>query len=212
MIKYGKLTYLNDLTCRSKDNHILSSWRCDCGNLANIIKTRVVNGRTKSCGCLALEAKSSFKHGFKYTKEYRTWGGIKARCHNEKNKDYIRYGAKGIVVCEEWRKSFVKFFEHMGYAPTQEHQIDRINTKGNYEPNNCRWATAKQQCRNTVSSYTWYIKGVQFETSKEAGSNFSVTEQTIHKWVKGYYDKRRGTYRPKTENCYVVARYKEEGK
>ncbi len=209
-MKHGRLTYIKDLLKHSADNHVVSLWLCDCGNKRRIMKTRVVNGRTRSCGCLILENKHNLTHGMRYTKEYRTWSAIKNRCHNPKNKDYPRYGARGIIVHKSWRKNFMPFFNHIGYAPSPSHQIDRINTKRNYVPGNVRWATHSQQCRNRTTSYIWYIKGKKFQTITEAAAYFKVTIQSVHKWVRGYHDHRRGTFTPPRYNCYTKKRYTEK--
>ncbi len=112
-----------------------------------------------------------------------------------------------MIHYQDWRDSFESFWRDMGNAPTPKHQIDRINTLGNYEPGNCRWATSQEQSRNTIAAYDWYIKGIHFETAQEAGNHFQVTVQTIHKWVKGYFDTRRGTHTPPKVDCTAVHRY-----
>ncbi len=86
-------------------------------------------------------------HGMKKTPEYSVWKQMKYRC-TSKSKDCIRYNARGIAVCEEWQKSFLAFYNHIGPRPDPEYQIDRINNDGNYEPGNVRWATRSQQARN----------------------------------------------------------------
>lgn len=82
------------------------------------------------------------------TPEYRAWGHIKERCYNPNCKEYKWYGAQGIVMCDEWRKSFHKFLEDMGKKPGEKYSIDRINCNGNYEKSNCRWTTASVQAAN----------------------------------------------------------------
>lgn len=80
---------------------------------------------------------------------HRIWQDMKTRCYNPKHESYKNYGGRGITVCEEWRKDFTAFYlwaiEH-GYDKSLS--IDRINNDGNYEPNNCRWATTKEQAKN----------------------------------------------------------------
>jgi len=74
------------------------------------------------------------------------------RCYDEKNSAFHLYGGRGITVCSRWRKSFEAFQRDMGPRPSRRHSVDRINTDGNYEPGNCRWATPKEQARNMRSN------------------------------------------------------------
>lgn len=79
---------------------------------------------------------------------YGTWNQMKQRCQNKNNHKYHLYGRRGIKVCKRWRDSFKAFAEDMGPRPSPEHSIDRIDTDGNYTPNNCRWATRSEQRMN----------------------------------------------------------------
>ncbi len=78
---------------------------------------------------------------------YNIWRGMKKRCHNITDRSYFRYGARGISVCDRWLNSFAAFLEDMGERPIGR-SIERRNNCGNYEPNNCYWATLEQQGRN----------------------------------------------------------------
>ena len=140
-------------------------------------------------------------HGLTKTKEYRTWKGIKERCHNENSKDYVRYGAKGISICNRWEASFVNFLSDMGTAPSEIHQIDRKDNLGNYEPNNCRWATPREQSCNKRNSKIWHIMGHVFDSAISAAKTFGVHESTIWAWCTG---KNRTKIRP---DCYFEERY-----
>lgn len=87
-------------------------------------------------------------HGRKGTAEYRVWSKMLARCTNQNENNYARYGALGVSVCERWRK-FENFLADMGERPSDRHQLDRYpNKTGNYEPGNCRWVTSKENNRN----------------------------------------------------------------
>lgn len=80
--------------------------------------------------------------------EYWIWQAMKKRCLNPKNPRFIHYGGRGITVCERWLHSYGNFLADMGRRPSAGHSIDRIDNDGNYEPANCRWATAEQQSLN----------------------------------------------------------------
>ncbi len=87
------------------------------------------------------------------------WGGMRQRCSNPKHHKFPIYGGRGIAVCERWN-SFASFIADMGPRPTSKHQIDRIDNDGNYEPGNCRWATAAEQGRNRRSTRFYTHDGV----------------------------------------------------
>lgn len=90
------------------------------------------------------------KNRVKYRKlpEYVVWASMKNRCNNKKEKAYRFYGAKGVRVCDRWLNSFLNFYSDMGPRPSNDLSIDRIDPFGDYSPDNCRWATAKQQATN----------------------------------------------------------------
>jgi hypothetical protein len=83
------------------------------------------------------------------TPEYRAWAHMLDRCYNPNNKSFHNYGGRGITICEKWCHSFSAFLRDVGPRPSPKHSIDRYpNKNGNYEPNNVRWATQKQQMNN----------------------------------------------------------------
>jgi hypothetical protein len=90
----------------------------------------------------------NYSHGKTNSAEYQTWCKIKERCYNSNTRNYLDYGGRGIVMCEQWKNSFESFYLAMGDRPSKAHSIDRKNVDGNYEPGNCRWATDIEQARN----------------------------------------------------------------
>lgn len=142
--KFGKLLVVEEAK-RGKFNELRLNCVCDCGNFKNVSRSHLLYGDVASCGCWRNEFKKI--HGLSKSQTYRTWEGIIGRCENENNDRFKDYGGRGITVCEAW-KNFEAFYADMGERPKGT-SIDRINNNGNYEPKNCRWASSKEQSRNS---------------------------------------------------------------
>lgn len=134
----------------------LSTWecRCDCGAISIVRGQALRIGKTKSCGCLKVDVGRenglrTRRHGHAVleTRTYRIWSGMKSRCSNATDEDhYRRYGGRGIKVCERWL-TFENFLADMGEAP-QGLTLERKDNDGDYELNNCEWATLIKQNNN----------------------------------------------------------------
>ncbi len=146
--RFGRLVALHRDGC--SDGKAVWQCLCDCGNIKRIVGKSLRSGNTTSCGCFAAEGKvaRASSHGMTYSVEYGVWCRIKNRCYNQKVKDYPDYGGRGISMCPTWRSSFEAFLHDMGPRPSPQHSIDRKNNDGDYEPINCRWATASIQANN----------------------------------------------------------------
>ena len=143
---FGALTVLGKAPTLGKGYPAMWECLCECGNTSIVRSSDLRNGRTKSCGCGRTPHGEA---GQKKTRLYRIWSGMKTRCHNEIDHMYRFYGAKGIEVCDEWRNSFESFRDWAvsnGYR--EDLTLDRKESSGNYSPENCRWATYKEQENN----------------------------------------------------------------
>jgi hypothetical protein len=146
--------------------------RCECGTERAVVGESLTRKRgTRSCGCQKLEliARAKTKHGHARkgapSPEYSAYIHMLARCYNTKGKDYLRYGGRGITVCDRWRfgeggkGGFECFLADMGTKPSDKHSLDRIDVNGKYEPSGCRWATPEEQQNNKRNNALIEING-----------------------------------------------------
>ena len=140
---FGRLSVLQLVAKELKHPYWLC--KCVCGKESIVRGSHLKDGTISSCGCLNEEVRISCKttHGMYYTPTYQTWHSMLGRCYQESNASYKNYGAKGITICDRWHK-FENFFEDMGVRP-EEKTLDRRDATKGYYPENCRWATRKEQ-------------------------------------------------------------------
>jgi len=153
---------INRWTVIEKNEPGYWSCKCECGNVRKIRGDSLKHGKSKSCGCLQKEIVSilSTIHGKHNTRIYKTWQNMKSRCNNPKTSKYHIYGGKGIKVCDEWLNSFQKFYEWgMANGYTNKLTLDRIDGNEDYQPENCRWATYKEQNNNTTQNHSITFNG-----------------------------------------------------
>lgn len=191
--KFGQLTMLRQSNKRGDGNRLYGFFVCECGTEIELPISRVKSGIRSHCGCLANRA-PNLKHGMRNSPEYRSWQAMKARCTDPGNKDYPRWGTRGITVCDEWIESFEAFYTHAGRRPTGT-TLDRIDGRRGYEPGNVRWATPVEQSNNRIDNWHVQINGRDYTSVQQAADALGVSDMTIVRWCDGYVDKRR-THQP----------------
>lgn len=147
--RFGSLVVIEEFG-RSVNHKVLWRCRCDCGNEKVTLSACLLNGKTRSCGCLSFERIT--KHGEGHSRLYQEWADMKQRCLNPKSSSYHNYGGRGIKVCDEWldASTFIDWAKVNGYR--DDLTIDRIDTNGDYEPSNCRFIPMRDQHENKRSN------------------------------------------------------------
>lgn len=152
------LEFIEDLGTRKEKGHSRRWCIAKCPFCGKLIERRTQQIKSiKSCGCKSSELRSKhlYKHNSCYTRLYKTWMDMKTRCNNPKNKRYMRYGGRGIKICEEWLDFTV--FKEWALANQYDDTltIDRVDNDGNYEPSNCEWVTIQENLKRRDRSRGW---------------------------------------------------------
>lgn len=167
----------------TRDGKFLWLARCQCGTETVVRGLHLRNGHSRSCGCLRKEG-YAFKHGMSESREYWIYQKMMDRCTRPSMQPtFSHYGGRGISVCQRWMDSFEAFFSDMGSCPPGL-SLDRINNDGNYEPNNCRWATRIMQARNKTTTRWITVDGVTAslaEWAEKSGLSRSTIGMRLHK-------------------------------
>ena len=185
--KFNELTVIK----RSANNKKQICWLClcDCGNTVVVQGGNL--GRNKNCG------HNKASHGLSNTVEHRTYDWMHDRCKNPNYKRYKDYGGRGIKVCSRWSgvNGFINFLTDMGQRPSSKHSIDRINNNSNYEPNNCKWATRKEQSNNRRYNVFLTHEGITLNATQWA-KRIGVSGNLIRRRLKDGWSDHDALTRP----------------
>lgn len=180
MNKIGRWTLLSWFYKNGK-----KTWKCicECGAIRNVDSYSLHIGDSKSCGCLRKE--KARKHGMYLTKEFKAWAVMRQRCENKNANNYKNYGGRGIKVCPRWRE-FKNFWADMGPTHKEGLLLERINNNGNYERNNCRWASRAEQNRNHRRNINVVLHGEKMCLTDAAIKKGVKPNTYITRWKRGW--------------------------
>lgn len=184
--KFGRLTVIDLFYQESaRGRRIRANCLCQCGNKTDTLTANLMNGTSKSCGCLSLESKTT--HGLTANRKkpdlYNIWDGMLRRSSGKKqaqrSKTYMKISHE-YGIYEPWR-SFEQFCKDMGPRPSKNHSLDRIDNEKGYYPGNCRWATHKEQVANR-SHYKKYLVFGEYLTQVEICKKYNIAKSTVNQW------------------------------
>jgi hypothetical protein len=187
--RFGRLTVVERIrdSVKKRTNYRCS---CDCGNETLVFHGSLTRSLTNSCGCVRNECtaernRGNATHGESKTSLYSLWHTMIDRCECPTAHAYELYGGRGIKVCERWRKSFIDFKNDMGPRPNKL-TIDRIDSNGNYTPENCRWATRKEQSNNKRNNVVLEFQGQKMNISQWADAMSIPRTRLYSRWKRGW--------------------------
>jgi hypothetical protein len=175
--RFGRLVVTDYSHC----DHRGALWLCvcDCSKPHLARSWNLRSGKTRSCGCLRVESRATARktHGCSRTAMHNAWYNMLRRCTEQDGATADAYSKRGITVCERWQK-FENFLSDMPPRPTPKHSIDRINNDKGYSPDNCRWATKREQSLNTRRARYFIIDGIRVPAMDVAARN-GITNSTF---------------------------------
>jgi len=211
----GECIYLRDVESTKLRKCEFECARCGKVFIADLADVK--RKRIQSCGCYNLQRvqETHTRHGQSrrgsVSKSYSTYAAMLARCYNPNNWKYADYGGRGITVCDRWRESFENFYKDMGDRP-EGYTIDRIDNNAGYSPDNCKWATQSEQCRNRRSNRIIEYEGEKktlIDWSENIGIEWKVLDDRLRrKWsVERAFTETvgRGSNNPKPVNQYALS-------
>ena len=206
---FGRLTVVERMPTVHTVKGQRTRWlcKCSCGKAKIVDAYALRSGHTQSCGCLHSEVAATITgtrsktHGETNTRLFRLWVSIKGRCYNRNSPSYNHYGGRGVGMCDEWKNSFLKFKEwavYSGYdekAPFGICTIERIDVNGNYCPENCKWATMKEQDNNKRNSLFLTFNG-KTQTAAMWADEIGINRGTFYSRLKSGWSVEDAIMRP----------------
>jgi hypothetical protein len=204
---YGAWTVVGKAEVRDPRGKLLWLCRCKCGETRLVLGQRLRNGHSLSCGCDSPERRIQTL-GFRGVTShpmYQRWSQMVQRCHSPRARAFEDYGARGITVCDRWRfgenglHGVECYASDMGVQPFPGATVDRRDNDGNYTKSNCRWATSKEQVRNTRTTVRVTIDG---ETSALADltERAGLNHGTVYERLRRGWSAKRALAGGKTES------------
>ena len=175
--KYGRLTIIEGPFSM---NGRRFKCQCECGHQPLVNVTQLRQRAERGGGCVkCYHSLRGHGYGSSSNPTYSKYQAMKQRCVNPKNKSYPNYGGRGIQVCDRWMNSFESFLADMGECPADDATIERKDSDGDYEPENCIWLSKAKQARNMRSNMKVEIDGMTFNTLIEACEHYGMNPGTV---------------------------------
>ena len=176
--------------------------QCDCGNITYVSSGNLKSGHAISCGCAGSRntiGRRSTTHGMTHTRLHSIWAGMKRRCYNSHEANYLDYGGRGIKMCPEWKESFEAFYNwSITHGYSKKLSIDRIDVNGDYSPDNCKWSTEIEQSNNRRNSVFIAYNG-KTQTLAEWCREFDVPYYLFHNRLRRGWSVERTFTEPSRE-------------